>query len=142
MLNFLPALYEVATLQDRVYRRLRDKLSQEIISFGINLSEWAILGQLHSRGSLTTTEIAALLDVEIPYITRMLKLLAEKELVAASFNDEDKRSRDITLTAKGKSLIEEIEVSLEPFALKLNKSITLRNSVNYYKALRAIDKAI
>jgi DNA-binding MarR family transcriptional regulator len=142
MKKITPTAYEVATLQDRVYRRLRDILAKEVEAHNINLSEWAILGQLHTHTSLTATEIADYLVVENPYITRMVKQLTEKKLIAISANEDDKRSRDIELTAAGKKVLLQIEKQVAPFAGKLAKSISIRLSFNYYKALQALDKSI
>ncbi len=142
MKSIIPPFYEVATLQDRVYRRLRDVLAKELSPAGVNLSEWAILGLLNTHKRLTSTEIASLLAVEIPYITRMLKQLEEKQLVESTANEEDKRSRNIHLTLEGKKLIIEIEKALRPMAEKMTKDISMRLSLSYYKALQAIDKSL
>ena len=139
MKKIVPPYYHVALLQDRVYRKLRDVLSYQVGQFDINLSEWAILGQLYAKKTLITTELAFLLAVEAPYITRMLKLLDKKGLVEQGEDTEDKRSHSISLTAKGKQLVEQLEKQLAPLAKNLLKTLSPRLALSYMKALETLD---
>ena len=60
------------------------------------------------RDCLAASEIAERLDVSRPVVTRTLQSLEKAGLIAITENAEDARSRNVTLSAAGKSKLDEV----------------------------------
>ncbi|WP_185759239.1 MarR family winged helix-turn-helix transcriptional regulator [Kribbella jejuensis] len=66
-----------------------------------------MLGQLHRRGSLTASEIAAAERVQPQSLTRVLASLEEQGLISRQQDVADRRRNTIELTAAGRELLKE-----------------------------------
>jgi len=64
-----------------------------------------VLGQLHRRGPLAASEIAAAERVQPQSLTRVLASLEEQELISRSQDTQDRRRHTIELTAAGRQLL-------------------------------------
>lgn len=60
------------------------------------------------RTSLTASEIAERLDVSRPVVTRTLKSLERSGLIAIASDDEDGRSKKVSLSAAGSATLEAV----------------------------------
>jgi DNA-binding MarR family transcriptional regulator len=66
-----------------------------------------VLGQLHRRGALTASEIAAAERVQPQSLTRVLASLEEQGLIAREQDTQDRRRHTIELTDDGRQLLRE-----------------------------------
>ncbi|WP_421991037.1 MarR family winged helix-turn-helix transcriptional regulator [Qipengyuania sp.] len=60
------------------------------------------------RTSLTVGEIAERLDVSRPVVTRTMQSLEQAGLIAISANEDDARSKEVSLTRTGQSKLGEV----------------------------------
>lgn len=71
---------------------------------GLSISQFGILATLDGLGPLAVTRLAVTLDVDRTTLTRNLKPLTKSKLVTLT-EGEDRRSRVVTLTKKGRAAL-------------------------------------
>lgn len=99
--------YETAVALRRASTRLALRLRAERSGDGLGSTGVAVLGQLHRRGSLTASEIAAAERVQPQSLTRVLAGLEEQELISRRQDANDRRRQTIELTRQGQQLLQE-----------------------------------
>lgn len=101
--------FEAGLLQNRAYRALNNFLTHHLAKEGLTVPEWKLLGQLTLTDGQRLSQLAAILDVEPPYATRLVLSLEEKGLVARRSDTSDDRAKQVYLTPKGLSRAGDIE---------------------------------
>jgi DNA-binding MarR family transcriptional regulator len=99
--------YETAVALRRASTRLALRLRAERVGDGLGSTGVAVLGQLHRRGALTASEIAAAERVQPQSLTRVLASLEEQQLISRQQDTHDRRRHTIELTARGRQLLKE-----------------------------------
>jgi DNA-binding MarR family transcriptional regulator len=89
----------------RASTRLALRLRAERPTEGLGSTGIAVLGQLHRRGDLTASEIAAAERVQPQSLTRVLASLEERELIRRRQDTRDRRRHTIELTERGRQLL-------------------------------------
>ena len=90
------SLHQTARAITRIYR-------EEMRGSGIQRSQFAILGYLSKLGVVQLTELADHLYMERTTLTRNLKPLEKRGLVAINKSPTDARAKEISLTTEGKA---------------------------------------
>jgi DNA-binding MarR family transcriptional regulator len=101
-----PLRESLAFLLVRAALRLRllgNTLLQEA-GFDITVDQWGILNLLWEADGQTPVELARRAGKDKPNVTRLLKILEEKELVTRHPDAQDRRSHRILLTEVGAAL--------------------------------------
>jgi DNA-binding MarR family transcriptional regulator len=99
--------YETAVALRRASTRLALRLRSERVGDGLGSTVVAVLGQLHRRGALTASEIAAAERVQPQSLTRVLASLEEQQLISRQQDTHDRRRHTIELTDRGRRLLTE-----------------------------------
>lgn len=99
--------YETAVALRRASTRLALRLRAERTGDGLGSTGVAVLGQLHRRGALTASEIAAAERVQPQSLTRVLASLEEQQLISRQQDTQDRRRHTIELTDRGRQLLKE-----------------------------------
>lgn len=99
--------YDTAIALRRTSTRLALRLRAERTGDGLGSTGVAVLGQLHRRGALTASEIAAAERVQPQSLTRVLASLEEQGLIAREQDTQDRRRHTIELTGDGRQLLRE-----------------------------------
>lgn len=99
--------YETAVVLRRASTRLALRLRAERTGDGLGSTGVAVLGQLHRRGALTASEIAAAERVQPQSLTRVLASLEEQQLISRQQDPQDRRRHTIELTDRGRQLLKE-----------------------------------
>lgn len=99
--------YDTAVALRRTSTRLALRLRAERTGDGLGSTGVAVLGQLHRRGALTASEIAAAERVQPQSLTRVLASLEEQGLIAREQDTQDRRRHTIELTGDGRQLLRE-----------------------------------
>jgi DNA-binding MarR family transcriptional regulator len=105
----------------------RGNLLRVIEESGFSLTEFKILIDLGGVGGADEvrqiTELAAILGVSVPSTSRAVDSLVKAGLLSRVEDSADRRVRRITITAKGKSLVDAVlfvrQASMEAFAAGL-----------------------
>jgi DNA-binding MarR family transcriptional regulator len=99
--------YDTAVALRRTSTRLALRLRAERTGDGLGSTGVAVLGQLHRRGALTASEIAAAERVQPQSLTRVLASLEEQNLIKREQDVQDRRRHTIELTDDGRQLLRE-----------------------------------
>lgn len=134
--------YNAGLLQAKAFRILKKHTNIALAPFGISATEWGILGLLcsHSQG-LSLTDIAHLLGVKPPFVTRSMAVLLEKKLVVTTVYKTDSRVKINTLTNKGALFIKQIEPAVAIEIKKTFTGVSVRNLFGYLSTLHTIVQA-
>jgi DNA-binding MarR family transcriptional regulator len=76
--------------------------------FDITVDQWVVLLELHTHGTQSQVRLGDLCFKDAPTMTRIIELLIKKELVERAPCKDDRRKFNITLTKKGKLLIQKL----------------------------------
>ena len=118
--QFLP--YRLSALANRISQSLAGKYSRR---FGINVREWRILAALGEGGELSAVAITNRIAMDKVAVSRAVKKLIEKGLVAKNLDCRDQRSHELALSESGLKMYQE----LIPIALEHEKKLTVRLSL-------------
>jgi len=118
-------------LSARLSRKLKKDFDKKLEPFGLTASCWCVLMVLFENGSLTQKEIADILFVETPTITKMLDNLSKRGFVVRTPHANDRRAFTIQLTKKALSMKNKILTIGDNFmcSVKSNISDSDMNSV-------------
>jgi len=101
-----PALGKwTATLLSRAAQRLRDRFEERVADLGLRSKQYGVLILLQD-GPLTQIEIARSLEVDRTTMVSLIDDLVRLELVERALHPEDRRAHAVTLTAKGREILE------------------------------------
>ena len=96
---------------NRFYTRQLGLLDQGYLSSGWTLTEARVLYELARRKDLTAAEIAAELQLDVAYLSRILANFEKKGLVNRTVSRADARQRHLVLTAKGRAVFQPLDRS-------------------------------
>src|SRR5215213_925086 len=86
----------------RFYTRQLGLLQESLVHTQFSLSEARVLYELAHRDSVTASELAAELDLDHGYLSRILRRFGDDGLLAKKRAPDDARQNLITITAKGR----------------------------------------
>jgi DNA-binding MarR family transcriptional regulator len=85
------------------------------LNFDITVDQWIVLLELHKHGVQNQVELCERCFKDAPTITRIIELLVKKELIERAPCKNDRRKFNISLTKKGKQLIQKLLPSVVEF---------------------------
>ncbi len=74
----------------------------------ITVDQWVVLLELYQYGTQNQVELCERCCKDAPTITRIIELLVRKELITRESCKEDRRKFNISLSKKGKTLIQKL----------------------------------
>ncbi|MBI3241648.1 MAG: MarR family transcriptional regulator [Chloroflexi bacterium] len=77
-----------------------------IKSSGLSMPQFSTLMRLHYRGGCGISDISAHLDVTAPAASQMVDRLVQMGLLERGEDPNDRRAKQVTLSAKGRDLVE------------------------------------
>lgn len=92
----------------RTYNKIRAKESIYIQSFDLTMNQFQVLEVLYHRGDLTIGAITKLTMSTPGNITVVVKNLKRDELIVSLPDENDKRASILSITSKGKTIIEKL----------------------------------
>jgi DNA-binding MarR family transcriptional regulator len=102
-------LYEVFCELVRAYQ-FRDR--QERCCHGLSVSQCYTLEALHAHGSMTMSELAARMHLEVSTMTRVIDYVVEQGLATRGTDTHDRRVCRIRISRKGRALVARIRAEL------------------------------
>ncbi|MEO6508920.1 MAG: MarR family transcriptional regulator [Patescibacteria group bacterium] len=130
--------HETGLIQGRAYRLLEIHLTKLLEKYDLLIPEWKLLGQLSLHNKIRPAELAALLGVKRPFITRLMQSLTEKKLLDSKVEKLDKRAQSITLTSKAEKMLEEIEIDVKKYLQDMFKGVSIVEIGIYVRVLMKI----
>lgn len=87
-------------------RRVSATYDAALAPFGINIAQFALLRTVARRGPLSLTELGRISGLDRSTIGRNVRVLERLDLMKTGRGDEDQREAVITLTDKGRSVLD------------------------------------
>ncbi len=129
--NFNESLgFLVHTLSTQMKQALELKLKAN----DLTTYQFGTLMQLYKSGSLTQKEISEFINSDEPSTARLMNRLEEKGFIKRTADKKDKRKKVISLTPKGRELLNE----LLPCVMEVGKGFTSKISEQENKTLYAL----
>lgn len=91
--------------------------------YNISEQQWRVLRTLHEHPNIDAANLANESSVLAPSLTRMLKLLESKDIIARKNNLQDQRRQEITLTDLGTNLVLTLQPQIDEIYNRLETSI-------------------
>ena len=106
--------YQAGVAQSTAHRLLKKFTEDCIRPHGITMMQWFIIGTIHDAGEkgITVTELSRAVDTNVPYITNTLNLLGSKGIIFRDTNENDSRSKRVTINPAYEKTVLEIEADL------------------------------
>ncbi|WP_336367537.1 transcriptional regulator SlyA [Marinobacter sp. C2H3] len=93
-----------------VHRLWRSVISQTVAPLGLTPPRWTLLVMLRHLGNGTSQKrLADALSIELPSLTRTLGQLETQGLIARQLCNDDRRVREVTLTAAGQRVLADLD---------------------------------
>jgi MarR family transcriptional regulator for hemolysin len=138
---FMPS-YKSGLLQAKAYRLLRSYVNKTLLGYELTMAEWALIGQLYDHpAGLRFADLATILDVEPPLVTKLVDNLETRRLAVRQSHPDDRRAKQVCLTESGMALVDEIERLLTKAMRELLKEVRADDLRIYLKVLAQIADA-
>ncbi len=133
-----PSIHRMGLLQWKGQRTLEAFLDPILKKHRLSHSEWKLLGIVFDAGELQAREIATLLDVKAPLVTRILAVLLRKKLLRIEAHDRDRRIKCINITAAGERSLGNMEGDVRKMLDALFSGLSPEHIRNYKEVMGAI----
>jgi DNA-binding MarR family transcriptional regulator len=109
-------MYKACLLHSKSERVLKGLVSKTLDDWDLNRMQWLLLATSdtpsnHPLGH-TMSELADILDIKMSQVTALMSSMVEAKLISQQVSNEDRRTRYVKTTRRGKKLLEEIEKGL------------------------------
>ncbi|MBJ8825256.1 MULTISPECIES: MarR family winged helix-turn-helix transcriptional regulator [Citrobacter] len=122
-----------------VVRQWRAIIDAAITDTGLTQSSWTVLMQLYQLGdNVSVSELAQMQGIELPPLMRTLTLLEKQGYLLRSTSPYDKRIRLLTLTAQGRSRLEELNRVIETYQHRVTCTIPEAELASFSATLNQI----
>lgn len=112
---------EVIALREfnRFYTRLLGALNEGLLDSPYSLAEARVMYELYARGQATPSELAEALDMDRGYLSRLFARLDALKLLKSELSQQDRRSRTLSLSRKGKTVFAKLDAKSRAQAAEL-----------------------
>lgn len=110
-----------------VYGQLEAASAGRLAQFGVNVAVWRILAVLWQHGDLAHRELSELTSIEVSTLSRVSKAVQRDGLIRRKRTVEDQRTVRVTLTDKGRDLVQQIIPSAVAMQQRITGSMTARD---------------
>lgn len=112
--DFLP--YRISVTAARVSRAFERRYMAET---GLSVSEWRVMAHLLNEAEISVREIEARVDMEKSKVSRAASRLQTEGLITKRVNPDDRRLVSLSLTDKGRALLDRLIPMAHTFQAEL-----------------------
>ena len=137
-------MYEISMQHARADRALRNIIARELEQFKVSMMEWLLLGVVvggPDKG-MSMSSIAASLDVTMPQVSALVGNLIDQKLVKQKALKEDRRTRVVTPTARGKVLLKDMEQATNAALKNSQSKISADDWMAYQRTLTQLAEVV
>lgn len=125
----------------RIAQGLRNKLEREVLSEqGLSWTSFSLLYDLWIRNSIETKKLAELTGVTKATVSNVTKTLERKELCYRKLDTRDRRITYVTITDKGKKIMEELYPGFHNGEVNIVSSLSATEQKSIAALLRKVIK--
>lgn len=123
----------------RVAQGLRNKMEREVLSeFGLSWTSFSLLYDLWIWKSVETKKLAQSAGVSKATISNITKTLERKELCYRKVDNRDRRITYVTITEKGKDVMEKVYPNFHKGEVEIASSLATDEKKDISKLLRRV----
>jgi DNA-binding MarR family transcriptional regulator/GNAT superfamily N-acetyltransferase len=127
---------------NRMYTRFIGTLNEGLLNTPYSLAEARVLYELANRNPPKATEIAESLSLDPGYLSRLLGKLEQSGLLKRKASQQDARSIDLCLTAKGKLAFQKLNARYEEQADAILDSLPASASAELIACMKSIENIL
>lgn len=139
-----------ATIQEKfgmaigdVNRAWRDKLTQRLKPLGLSQSKWtALLYLSRIPGGMTQSDLARMLGIEAPTLTRLVKQLEQAGWVTRHSPPEDARRKMVHLTPKAKRMVVRINAAITQLRAETVGRLSTQQAAEGFAAIEVLQRLL
>jgi DNA-binding MarR family transcriptional regulator len=130
-----PMLQTISYLMVQVCRAHRNQASVVLAELGLHIGQEILLMHLWENDGLIQSELALLMEVEPPTLTKMLHRMEKVGLLERRRDEQDARSCRIYLTDKGRSLFEPVTHAWNVLESRVLTDLTIEEQLLFRRLL-------
>ena len=130
---------EIVRAFNRFYTKRINLLREGLLNSPLSLTEARVLFELAHRDSPTATGLAAELELDAGYLSRILEAFVRKGYVKRQPSGTDRRQRHLSLTAKGRKTFESIDRNSHQEAAAMLSKLSEPNQAKLIAAMKTIE---
>ena len=115
--------------------------SQFVKSTGLSMPQFSILMQLYHKGASGMSELSERFGISPAAASQLVDKLVQADLLLRTENPDDRRAKQVALTARGKQLIEQGIAERYRWMEKLDENLSLEERNKVAEALKILDEA-
>ena len=120
----------------RLARAMETDFEERLVEYGVTRTSWAVLSAIVHHDKSTPMELAAFIGIDSAAITRHLDRIVKQGLIARRRSTKDRRSINLTLTAKGADLVPKIAAASKATNDKFLVGLTQAEARNLQKIIQ------
>lgn len=127
--------------------RLADQISEQLAhlyesSYSLTIAQWRVLAWLNQCGVLTAKQIRDATRMDKARVSRAVQVLADRELISRSPDQQDQRAHHLRLTAAGNALLEQLLPEAQAWETSLLATLTGAERQALLQAMAKLEKAL
>jgi DNA-binding MarR family transcriptional regulator/GNAT superfamily N-acetyltransferase len=127
---------------NRMYTRFIGTLDEGLLKSEYSLTEARVLYELATRTALKAQDIAEELGIDAGYLSRILGKFESSGLLKPKLSGQGKRSKELSLTRKGKSAFKELNSRSDQQARTIFERLTPDGRTRLVRSMRAIQNVL
>jgi DNA-binding MarR family transcriptional regulator/GNAT superfamily N-acetyltransferase len=124
---------------NRTYTQRIGALDESFLGLGMPLASARLLFEIGTAQPVTVQQLRARLGLDSGYLSRLLRGLESRRLVALTPDPTDRRRRRAALTAAGRRLLEDLDERSDDLAARLLEPLSERQRARLSDALATAD---
>lgn len=127
-------------LLERTGKKIRQFARQKFRAYGfmVTIDQWAVLKALYEEAPLSQVDLAQHCHNDTPTVTRILDLLAQKNLVHRQADHHDRRRQQVALTAEGKALVRDMLPKVQQIRMQAWEGLSDEDFKHFVRILNTI----
>jgi len=124
---------------NRFYTRQIGVLRKNYLDSPYSLGEMRVLYELAQNEKLTASDIARTLDLDMGYLSRLLRNFEKRGLINRKISESDARQSHLTLTARGGKMFAPMEQRSQQYAASMLASLDGTQQEQIVSAMKSIE---
>lgn len=125
----------------RIAQGLRNKVEREVLSeYGLSWTAFSLLYDLWIGNAVETKKLAESAGVSKATISNITKTLEQKELCYRKADNRDRRIVYVTITDKGRNIMEDLYPRFHKYEVEIVSSLTIDEQKHISALLRKVIK--